>query len=141
MGLPELRGLGPGIMQDAMSALNPVPLLETAAKGGYAQCKQVSLPVGDGTGRLASRYTPDKPWIKGATQMKGGVPHQTRWVFDKWISAEEYAATPKTAVAEGYRNADTTATATTTFSLKTSQVAAVALLGALVVGVYCTAKR
>lgn len=137
MGLPELRGLGPGIMQDALSALDPLPLLDTAARGGYAQCKQVSLPVGDGAGRLASRFSPDKPWIKGTTQMKGGVPHQTRWVFDKWISAEAYAATPKTAAAEGFRNAD----ATTTFSLKTSQVAAVALLGALAVGMYCTAKR
>ncbi len=54
------------------------------------------------------------------------LPHQTRWVFDKWISADEYDATPKS-VKEGFQ---------TLFSLKTSQVGAVVLLGALVAGIY-----
>ncbi len=134
MGLPQLRGLGPGIVEDATSALNPMPLLNAAVKGGYASCKQVTLPVGDLEGRLASRYDPKNVWVKGATQMQWSqkdnksLPHQTRWVFDKWISADEYDATPKS-VKEGFQ---------TLFSLKTSQVGAVVLLGALVAGIYIT---
>jgi hypothetical protein len=128
MGLPNLRGLGPGIVEDATSALNPVPLMETMVRGGYAKCKQVTEPVGNGQGAIASRFKPGEPWIKEPTQSKDGKPHQTRWVFEKWISADEYAATPKT---EGF----------TTMSIKTSQVAAIALLGTLLVGIYLTKKH
>jgi hypothetical protein len=127
MGLPELKGLGPGIVEDAASALNPVPLMNTLVRGGYAKCKQVTLPVGDAQGRLASQYKPNEPWIQGPTKMVGGKPHQTRWIFDDWISAEDYDATPKTA--EGF-----------TVSLKTSQVAAVVLLGTLVAAMYITRR-
>ena len=127
MGLPNLRGLGPGIVQDATSALNPLPLMDAMVRGGYAKCKQVTMPVGDADGALASRFKPNEPWITGPTQRKDGMPHQTRWVFDRWISAEDYAATAKT---EGF----------TTMSLKTSQMAAVALLGALLVGIYISKK-
>ena len=131
MGLPNLRGLGPGIVEDATSALNPVPLMDAMVRGGYAQCKQVTLPVGNADGDIISRAAlTDKskePWIKGPIVMKDGKRHQTRWVFDKWISSSDYAATPKT---EGF----------TTISLKTSQFAAVTLLGVLLVGIYLTKK-
>lgn len=134
--LPNLRGLGPGIFEDSTKALNPVPLLDTAVRGGYAQCRQVQMPVGDGQGRLRSDLDPKAVWITDPVQMKDGKPHQTRWVFDRWISADEYAATSKTAKAEaeGFRNR-------TLFSLKASQAAAVALLGALVIGMYMTRRH
>jgi hypothetical protein len=132
MGLPELRGLGPGIVEDAASALNPVPLMNAMVRGGYARCKQVTLPVGNADGRLASVIpnASKEPWIQGPTKMVGGKPHQTRWVFDDWISASDYDATPKTAgssASEGF-----------VVSLKTSQVAAVVLLGTLVAAMYMT---
>ncbi len=130
MGLPQLRGLGPGIVEDAATSLNPVPILDAAVRGGFAQCKKVQKPVGDFEGRLVSRYDPKNVWIKGPIEMVDGKPHQTRWVFDKWISAEEYDNTEKLGKKEGFQN--------TLFSLKTSQAAAVVLLGALVAGLYIT---
>lgn len=129
MGLPQLRGLGPGIVEDAAKALNPIPLIDAAARGGYPKCKQVTLPVGDGQGRLASRYNPENPWIKGSTTMKDGQPHQTRWVYDSWISSTDWEDTPKT-VKEGF----------TTLSLKSSQAAAAGLLVLLLAGIYLTKK-
>lgn len=96
MGLPRLQGLAPGILEDSMSALNPVPLFKAASGSGYASCKKVQMPVGDANGALKSRHDPNNVWIKGNVEMKGGAPHQTRWVFDKWIPVEEYDATPKT---------------------------------------------
>ena len=132
MGLPELKGLGPGIVEDAASALNPVPLMNTMVRGGYARCKQVTQPVGDAQGRLASQYKPSEPWIQGPTKMVGGKPHQTRWIFDDWISASDYDATPKTAgsaASEGF-----------VVSLKTSQVAAVVLLSTLLTAMYLTRR-
>ncbi len=136
MGLPNLKGLGPGIMEDAATSLNPVPLLDAMVRGGYAQCKQMTAPVGDAQGRLASRYNPKTPWITGATQDMGGKPHQTKWVFDKWISHDEYQATPKTAggLFDGFQNkteTETDAAKRSTFSIKSSQAGAVILLGTL----------
>jgi hypothetical protein len=90
----ELRGLAPGIVEDAASALNPVRLFTAAMGTGYAQCKKVTLPVGDERGRLASPYDGAK-WVEGPVEYKGGVPHQTRWVFDKDISQEAFDKTPK----------------------------------------------
>ena len=113
MGLPRMRGLAPGIMEDATSALNPLPLLQAAAGTGYAKCKKVTYPVGDGEGRLKSRYDPDNVWIKDPIdKWEGRIPHQTRWILDRWISGEEYDKTPKTeeprpvpAVVEGFTTA------------------------------------
>ncbi len=135
MGLPNLRGMGPGILEDAVSSLNPVPLLNAAVNGGYAKCKQVQLPVGDSSGRVASRFAPDKPWIKDPVKMVNGVPHQTRWVLDKWISQNDYDKEPKTrkGKGEGFQSRME--------SLKTSQVAATVLLVALVGGLYLIRKK
>ena len=37
--LPGMRGLAPGIMEDAQSALDPMPILKTAFGTGYPQCR------------------------------------------------------------------------------------------------------
>ena len=47
MGLPPLKGLAPGMIEDAEHALNPFPLMNSLFGSGYPQCKQVTLPVGD----------------------------------------------------------------------------------------------
>lgn len=146
MGLPNLRGMGPGIVEDAVKSLNPGPMLDAMVRGGYPKCKQVTLPVGDMWGGTASRFNPSKPWIEGPTKPVNGKPHQTRWIFDKWIGVDEYDATPKTAK-EGFccgsgsdSNSDSSST-NTTFSLKSSQVAAVALTGLLVTALYLTTSK
>ena len=94
MGMPPLKGLAPGMLEDAQAALNPMPVLNTLFGSGYAKCKQVTLPVGDHFGRL--RSVDNKEWIRplfpGDIKIQGGRPFQTRWVFDKWITQEEWKA-------------------------------------------------
>jgi len=79
MGLPGMRGLAPGIMEDARDALNPMPMFHAAMGSGYPKCKQVTLPVGDGYGNLKSPHD-GKVWIKGRVDPG---PVQTKWVQDR----------------------------------------------------------
>ena len=92
----KFRGLAPGIVEDATSALNPLPLFQSVIGSGYAQCKKVTLPVGDLKGQVQSSYDPSNVWITDPYKVVNGAPSQTRWVLDKYIGQEEYDATPKT---------------------------------------------
>jgi hypothetical protein len=109
----DLRGMAPGIMEDAAEAMNPLPIFKATMESGYAKCKQVTLPVGDEYGRISSPFDASDVWIKDPAFPKnvgngehkgvsgGSKPHQTRWVFDQSISMEEYNATPKTEGTKG----------------------------------------
>jgi hypothetical protein len=101
----DFRGLAPGIVEDSFTALDPRPFFQAVIGSGYAQCKKVTLPIGDMEGNVQSAYTKDKNgqpvrWNgdgpAGDYKLINGKPHQTRWVFDKYISQEEYNQTPKT---------------------------------------------
>lgn len=83
MGLPPLKGLAPGMIEDAENALNPSPLLNALFGSGYPQCKQVTMPVGDAYGRIADPDT-NEDWIGDTTgvQQTGNGYVQTRWVQD-----------------------------------------------------------
>jgi hypothetical protein len=99
LGLPPLRGLSMGMLEDARDALNPIPYANAIFGSGYVQCQQVDLPVGDIFGRLESSDTKKPPekrkWTMPAFQgddiiYKGGVPHQRRFVYSKWLTKEDY---------------------------------------------------
>jgi hypothetical protein len=95
----DFRGLAPGIIEDSASALNPLPLFKSVIGSGYARCKKERLPVGDTNNSVKSRHVVDgkqQTWIKDPVEMVNGVPHQTRWVFDQYISVDEYEKTPDT---------------------------------------------
>ncbi len=97
-GFPPLQGLAPGILEDAISATNPIPMLK-AVQGGYPKCKKLTERVGSNEAPyIRSRLPPHTLWIKdNDLEIRGnGVPFQTRWVFDKWISQKEWDCTPKT---------------------------------------------
>jgi hypothetical protein len=113
----DFRGLAPGIVEDSASALDPRPFFQAVIGSGYAQCKKVSLPIGDMEGKVQSPYTKDKNgqpvrWngegAAGNYKLINGKPHQTRWIFDKYISQEEYEKAAKTekpgTVPEGFEN-------------------------------------
>ena len=113
----DFRGLAPGIVEDSAAALDPRPFFQAVIGSGYAQCKKVTLPIGDMEGKVQSPYTKDKNgqpvrWngegAAGNFKMINGKPHQTRWVFDKYISQEEYEKVSKTekpgTVPEGFSN-------------------------------------
>jgi hypothetical protein len=107
-GLPGLRGLAPGMIENARDALDPRPIFEAIAGGGYPVCQQVKCPVGTEAGRISKDSEPDKPYILGTMSWEGGIPYQTRWVkgYDEKgkainLSKEEFAATPKCYNANG----------------------------------------
>lgn len=92
----KFRGLAPGIVEDAAGALNPLPLFQSVIGSGYARCKKVTLPVGDLKGQVRSGFDPTNVWVTDPYKVVNGAPSQTRWVMDKYITQEEYDATPKT---------------------------------------------
>ena len=104
MGLPSLKGLGPGMIEDARHALDPAPLMNSLFGSGYPQCKQVTLHVGDAYNRIQDPDTGDY-WISDPekAQYTGSGYVQTRWVQDTDgkgqpinLTREQWAKTKKT---------------------------------------------
>ncbi len=122
----KFQGLAPGIIQDAASALNPMPLFKAVIGSGYARCKKVQLPVGDYTGAIRSRLDGTQ-WITDPVEMVGGRPHQTRWVYDADMTQEAYEKTPKTEKFYG--------------GPSTEQIAAGVLCGAVILGMMMYSKK
>jgi hypothetical protein len=104
MGLPAMRGLAPGIIEDSKAALDPRPLLQAAFGNVYPKCKQVTLEVGDSVGRVTDPEDPKNSWIIGKVDSyRNGKPVQTKWVQDTdakgkpiFITQREWNQTPKT---------------------------------------------
>jgi hypothetical protein len=125
MGATELRGLAPGIVEDAKAAMNPAPLLGALMGSGYPRCKLETRPVGDEYGYVKSTETGDY-WIEDPSTLMTCTPDlntgkwttnnqkwtelnpkappplgslyrpcQTRWVLDKMVSKEEWDADEK----------------------------------------------
>lgn len=101
-GLPRLRGLAPGIMEDAKSALNPIPIMQAVFGSGYPQCKFEVKPVGDQDGRI--RNVAGELYVEDpdSVQMINGRPHQGRWTFDRSLSQDQWENAPKTHCPDGY---------------------------------------
>lgn len=104
MGLPPLKGLAPGMIEDAENALNPSPLINALFGSGYPQCKQVTLQVGDGYGRIADPDT-GEVWIADSdTAVNTGNGYvQTRWIQDTDqqgnpinLTRDQWTSAPKT---------------------------------------------
>lgn len=105
-GLPPLRGLAPGMLEDAKAGLDPKPVVSAVLGSGYAQCRKVTLPVGDTFGRTKDKS--GEAWIVGPVQRINGIPHQTRWVQDVnakgdpiYLFVDEWDAAPKTQCPDG----------------------------------------
>lgn len=106
-GLPPLQGLAPGILEDAKAGLDPRPVVSAILGSGYAQCKKVTLPVGDTFGNTRNPSTKE-PWILGDIETINGTPHQTRWIQDVdskgnpvTLFVDEWDKAPKTECPDG----------------------------------------
>lgn len=96
----SLRGLAPGMFEDAAKALNPMPMFNAVMNTGYARCRKVQLPVGDIDGNIESAVSSKKTWWIDPSKEKivygaNGKPEVAHWIFDSWLTAEEYNNTPK----------------------------------------------
>jgi hypothetical protein len=112
-GLPGLKGLAPGMVENARDALDPRPILAAATGSGYPVCQKVVCPVGDVYGRIRNMQDPDQPpYIIDPVTYVNNVPFQERWVqgYDNTgspisVSQDEFGATPKCYNADGtYRD-------------------------------------
>lgn len=116
MGMPALRGLAPGMLEDVENGLNPAPLMKSLFGSGYPKCRQVTLPVGDAYGHIADPSTGES-WISNPeTAVKRGDGYvQTRWVQDldhlgkpidmsrdEWVEEEKTMNPDGTPIAEGF---------------------------------------
>jgi len=110
-GLPGLRGLAPGMLENARNALDPRPIFAAVTSTGYPVCQQVVCPVGDANGSIQNRLDANKPYIIDPVQYnEAGIngPTQRRWVqgLDSTnnpinITKDEFGALPKCYNADG----------------------------------------
>jgi len=107
-GLPGLKGLAPGMLENARDALDPRPILSAVTATGYPVCQQITCPVGDSYGNVQNAQDADKPYIIDPVQYVEGGPTQTRWVQatdDKGyvinITKDEFETSPKCYNADG----------------------------------------
>jgi hypothetical protein len=105
-GLPGLKGLAPGMLENARDALDPRPIFAAVTGTGYSVCQQVLCPVGDAAGAISN--ADGTQYITDPVQYVNGLPYQSRWVqaYDSdgapiQISKDEFAATPKCYNADG----------------------------------------
>jgi hypothetical protein len=96
LGKP-LTGLAPGVVEDAMSGLNPTPIVGALFGKAYPICKKITAQVGDPRGRIKD---PDSGefWVDDPNsvfyQTVGGrrLAYQTKWVEDYMTGRDEYMA-------------------------------------------------
>jgi hypothetical protein len=102
-GLPGMRGLAPGIMEDAQSALDPIPIVKTIFGTGFPICKLESKEVGDQDGLIKNPATQDYYVQNPDTVFKqNGRSYQKRWAHDRDITQDEWNKAEKTHCANGY---------------------------------------
>jgi hypothetical protein len=83
VGLPQLRGMAPGMLEDAQAALNPGPVINAVVGSGYPQCRLVKMPVGDFDGKI---HNVDGNLLvdpEGILIGKDGRYYQQHWVQDR----------------------------------------------------------
>ena len=103
-GLPGMRGLAPGIMEDAQSALDPIPIAKTIFGTGFPQCKLDTQPVGDQDGGIQNTAT-GAYYVQNHESVfnQGGRSVQRRWAFDRDLTQDNWNKTEKTHCPDGYR--------------------------------------
>ncbi|NBO09329.1 MAG: hypothetical protein EBV30_08295 [Actinobacteria bacterium] len=119
-GLPKIRGLAGGILEDLQTALNPGPVLSAVYGTGNASCIYTVNQVGDQDGNVKNPDTDnwyvenpeDVTCTGGGTvdQSSGkcasGKPMQGRWVHSANLTLDQFNSTVKTMCQNGYPKAN-----------------------------------
>ena len=82
-GLPELKGMAPGIIEDAESALNPFPVINAVVGSGYPQCRLVRMKVGDYDGKIQNVDGNLLVDPEGLLVDSNGAYYQEHWIQDR----------------------------------------------------------
>jgi len=106
-GLPGMRGLAPGIMEDAQSALDPMPIVRTIFGTGFPQCKLDTQLVGDQDGSIQNKDTKGYYIQNPETAFQeNGKFYQKRWAYDRDLTQNEWDNAEKTHCPDGYRKSN-----------------------------------
>ena len=113
-GLPQMKGLAPGMLEDVKAALDPTPVMNAVFGTGYPECVYAAAPVGDQNGFfqnfLTKSYFVENPetvtCLNGAKPINGAcigsMPVQKRWTQKSLITKEAWDNAPKTHCPDGY---------------------------------------
>ena len=81
--LPQLKGMAPGIIEDAKSALNPFPVINAVVGSGYPQCRLVRMKVGDYDGKIQNIDGKLLVDPEGLLVDSNGAYYQEHWIQDR----------------------------------------------------------
>lgn len=99
-GLPGLRGLAPGMMEDIQSAFDPAPIMQSVFGTGFPACKMVEMTVGDQDGNISKKDASGKTiyYVENPETVtrRGGLSYQSRWTLDHMMTQPEWNQAPKT---------------------------------------------
>ena len=102
-GFPGIRGLAPGIIEDAQTALNPLPIMNTIFGSGFPRCSYLEQEVGDQDGRTT---TPDgkSSYVDNPETVykRGSKSYQKRWSYDSDLTQAQWNAQKKDYCPDGY---------------------------------------
>lgn len=103
-GLPGMRGLAPGMLEDAESALNPAPVMKSIFGSGLPRCRLVEKEVGDQDGQIQNPAT-QKYYIydKDSAVQRNGRYYQKRWAYESNLTQKQWDKELKTHCPDGYR--------------------------------------
>ncbi len=106
-GLPPMKGMAPGMLEDIKDALDPVPVVNTIFGSGFPTCKLDLQPVGDQDGNLQNPST-KKYYIENPETVEriNGRAYQRRWVKDKDTTQAQWEREPKLFCPDGYPRAN-----------------------------------
>jgi len=82
-GFPALKGLAPGSLEDAKTALNPMPYVNAIIGNPYPDCEVKTQRVGDALGRTSDPNNAKNVWVSGSFDVQNGIPVQSKWVQRK----------------------------------------------------------
>ena len=85
VGLPALRGMAPGILEDAESALNPAPVINAVVGSGFPQCRLVKMMVGNSYGQITNVDGNLLVDPNGLILGGDGRYYQERWIQDRKV--------------------------------------------------------
>ena len=102
-GLPGMRGLAPGMLEDAESALNPGPVMKSMFGSGLPKCRLIEKEVGDQDGEIQNPATKEY-YIhdKDSVYKRDGRSFQKRWAYDSDLTQRQWDKELKTHCSDGY---------------------------------------
>jgi hypothetical protein len=144
MGLPPLKGLAPGMVEDAKEALNPFNLMNAMLGSGYPKCKKVREMVGDMYGHIQDPYDGTQ-WIESPQtavyDASTGTYFQERWVLDEMVDKDAWKKEPKTMNPDGSPKKGTVSGFVGSIQSQQTMISTVVVIGLLGLIAYGITKR